>query len=137
MAAAMKSASCALIGGGIWLLRAVLLGLVLYMALSLLGSEAAYAQQGGGGGNAGGSGGQQIIQFIENIRDWLAAAVIAACSVGLLSSGVMKGFAGPDTHWQQWANFGIKGSIVGLSFGVLVGPIISMIQAFAGVGGGG
>lgn len=125
MAAIAKTAGRRLACGMCWLGRALALSTVIYVAISLAGAEAALAQ-------AGGEGGQQIIRFIENIRDWLSGAIIAACSVGLLSAGVMKGFAGPDTHWQQWANFGIKGSIVGLSFGVLVGPIVSMIQSFAG-----
>ena len=98
--------------------------------LGVLAADPALAQQGGGTGS-------EINNAITQLSSWLATLVVSLGGVALLIAVIVWLFSGSDSKRREGAVRWIGSIIVAIFVGLSVPAIISLIQSFAGGGGGG
>ena len=98
--------------------------------LGVLAADPALAQAGGGTGS-------EINNAITQLSSWLATLVVSLGGVALLIAVIVWLFSGSDSKRREGAVRWIGSIIVAIFVGLSVPAIISLIQSFAGGGGGG
>ncbi len=97
-----------------------LVGAVLYAGF--LTASPAHAQEGG----------DQIIQFLQNVQDWMVQVVVPVSGIGFLSCAILKSVAGSNENMHHAAHMGAKGSLTALGAGLMVGAFLGLVQGFVG-----
>ncbi len=97
-----------------------LVGAVLYAGF--LTASPAQAQEGG----------DQIIQFLQNVQDWMVQVVVPVSGIGFLSCAILKSVAGSNENMHHAAHMGAKGSLTALGAGLMVGAFLGLVQGFVG-----
>ena len=106
-----------------WALLA--LAAALYMLVMLnLGAQDALAAQNGGGGDA-------IVGTINNVRDYVAAALLSLGGLGFVGSLGLKAASPVNENAQYLSHMGIKSSFIAVLGGAIVGPVMTIIQGLA------
>ncbi|QIN85509.1 hypothetical protein GBA63_22695 (plasmid) [Rubrobacter tropicus] len=98
--------------------------------VGVLAADPALAQAGGGTGS-------EINNAITQLSSWLATLVVSIGGVALLIAVIVWMFSGSNSQRREGAVRWIGTIIVAIFVGLSVPAIISLIQSFAGGGGGG
>jgi hypothetical protein len=92
-------------------------------------ADPALAQQGGGGAG--------IEQAIQAAQDWLASIMTTLGGLGMIASIGVKAVARTNENMHHAAHMGMTGSGIAIVAGLLLPDILSLLESFAGGGGGG
>lgn len=106
---------------------AILAAVVWAVAAALLVADPALAQ----------GTGSEINNAITQLNQWLATLVVSVGGTALLIAVIVWLFSGSDSRRREEAVRWIGSIIVAIFVGLSVPAIISLIQGFAGGGGGG
>ena len=106
-----------------WALLALAAALYTLVMLNL-GAQDALAAQKGGGGDA-------IVGTINNVRDYVAAALLSLGGLGFVGSLGLKAASPVNENAQYLSHMGIKSSFIAVLGGAIVGPVMTIIQGLA------
>ena len=107
-----------------WALLALAAALYTLVMLNLGAQDALAAPKGGGGGDA-------IVGTINNVRDYVAAALLSLGGLGFVGSLGLKAASPVNENAQYLSHMGIKSSFIAVLGGAIVGPVMTIIQGLA------
>jgi hypothetical protein len=106
-----------------------LLALLLAAVALSVGASAALAQAAPGGGS------DAIGQTLDNVRNYLALQAFRVGGIGFVISLLVKAYASINENMHAYAHMGMKGSLVAVVVGGIVGPVLNIAQGLAAGGG--
>jgi hypothetical protein len=104
------------------------LALLLAAVALSVGANAALAQAAPGGG------GDAIGQTLDNVRNYLAGLAFRVGGIGFVISLLVKAYASINENMHAYAHMGMKGSLVAVVVGGIVGPVLNIAQGLAAAG---